>query len=85
MKQRWDNYSLLAQPVALPCFVDDVQRADVWADGYATLGQHYDGLRNKVEILPLMRNPVGFGGMIEIGQSYTMGVAALSRRIGGAR
>lgn len=81
MSERFDNYSNLSQPVALPCFVGNDRAAfDVWCNGYAVEEMIYDGFTNKLRITPLVRNPATLG-MVAVGEDYTIGVGHLTRLI----
>ena len=70
-----------ANPVPLPCFVDGERKFDIWSDGLIYGQQFYDGLTNKVEITPSVRDLSGRYTMIPVGQSYTIGERHLTRLI----
>ena len=73
--------SNFAWPVALPCFIGDERKFDVWANGLIYGEQSYDGFTNKVEITPTVAPPGFIHSMILVGQKYTIGESHLHRLI----
>jgi hypothetical protein len=73
--------SSFAWPVALPCFIGDERKFDVWANGLIYGDQIYDGFTNKVEITPTVAPPGMIFGNIPVGQKYTIGENHLRRLI----
>ena len=70
--------SNFSHPVALPCFIGDDRKFDIWANGCIYGRQSYDGFKNRIEITPTVCPPGHIHSCIPVGESYWIGQGHLT-------